>query len=64
MSLGELSDVYNKREQVNSSIKHKGDMYAWVRRNLKAPIMYKQAVVYFKDETAGKSSVVYAWQRE
>ena len=43
-----------EHEQANGSFKHKGDMYTWVRRNLKTPIMYEQSFTYFKDEGAGK----------
>ena len=74
-SLEELRDAFNnaevteltrflwkrveEHERVNGTFKHKGDMYSWVRTNMKTSIMNEQSVTS-RMKTAGKSSVVYA----
>ena len=56
-SISELTRFLWKRveehERVNGLFKDKGDMYAWVRRNLKTSIMHEQSVTS-RIKTAGK----------
>ena len=47
-SISELTRLLWKQveehERVNGSFKHKGEMYGWVRHNIKASIVYEQSV--------------------
>ena len=68
-SIEELRDVYNKidcteltrfmwkrveeHEGVNGTFKQIGDMYSWIRTNMKTTIMYEQTVTS-RMKTAGK----------
>ena len=42
-----------EHERVNGSFKDKGDMYVWVRRNIKSSIVHEQSVTS-RMKTAGK----------
>ena len=56
-SISELTRFLWKRveehERVNGLFKNKGDMYAWVRRNIKSSIAHEQSVTS-RMKTAGK----------